>query len=137
LVEHLWILYNHEKLQQKKKPNNEFIFFHHIHAGKLLVEAANDTNRVVRIEAYRIIIDVLSEFRPQEIKAVNKRQLHDEDDFTTCFLDLISTVDLERLKYSLDPEHLYEEAFDINADMMTQSIVPTNPDDDMNMLDCY
>lgn len=137
LIQNLWVLYNHEKLQQRKKFQLETIFFEHIQAGKLLVEAANDTNRVVRIEAYKVITSILSEYRPQEVINSNKRQLQDEDDFTTAFLDSVSSVDLERLKYSLDPEHLYQEAFDINADMMTQSIVPTNPDDDMNTLDCY
>lgn len=137
LIQNLWVLYNHEKLQQKRKYQPEAIFFEHIHAGKLLVEAANDTNRVVRIEAYEVISSILSEYRPQEVINSNKRQLQNDDEFTTAFLDLISSVDLERLKYSLDPEHLYQEAFDINADMMTQSIVPTNPDDDINDLDCY
>lgn len=135
LIGELWILYNHEKLQNKKKANEDIIFIHHIKAAELLVECAVDVNRVVRIEAYRVIDSIISEYSTK--KDEKKRRYDEQNEFTSQFLGLLYTVDMIRLKDSLDPEHLYQEAFDINADMMTQSIVPTNPDDDVNMLDCY
>lgn len=145
LIEKLWILYNHEKRQQKKKAatathdQQEKIFFHHIHAAELLVDSAQDTNRVVRIEAYRVISGILAEHTTIEAVAgggEKKRQLEEQDEFSIEFINKLQSVDMDRLKESLDPEHLYQEAFDINADMMIQSIVPTNPEDDMNNLDC-
>lgn len=133
LIEALWTLYKHEQGQNKKKTQEDIVFIHHIRGAELLVECATDVNRVVRIEAYRVIDSILNEHRPED----KQKRGYPQDDFTSQFLELLNTVDMVRLKDSLDPEHLYQEAFDINADMMTQSIVPTNPDDDINMLDCY
>jgi hypothetical protein len=140
LVYNLWILYNHEKHQSKKPSTHDDnnIFFHHINASELLVESAHDTNRVVRIEAYRVISNILSQYPSTDTQtAAGKRHLEEEEDeFATKFIDALRGIDMNRLKESLDPEHLYQEAFEINADMMTQSILPKNPEDDINMLDC-
>lgn len=133
LIEKLWIVYNQEKESRKRTPKKE-MFFENIKPAELLVECARDINRVVRIEAFRVISSILLEKEPKEA-ATSKREY--EDEFTSQFLNVLSGLDMIRLKESLSPEHLYEEAFDINADMMTQSIVPSDPDDDMNMLDCY
>jgi hypothetical protein len=89
---------------------------------------------VVRIEAVRVIEGILAEY---PLPASGKRHYQDQDDFETSFLDTLRKVNMAQQKQTLDPEHLYQEAFDINAEMMTRSIIPTNPDDDINMLDCY
>lgn len=123
LIEALWRL--------SKEGKNEFI--RHIRGAELIVECATDVNRVVRIEAYRVIDSILTDYPVQG----RKRKFEHKDEFTCQFLELLNTVDRVRLKDSLYPEHLYQEAFDINADMMTQSILPTHPEDDINMLDCY
>lgn len=90
---------------------------------------------MVRIEAVRVIESILSEYHVNEES--RKRHHQEQDDFETSFLNTLRKVNMAQQKQTLDPEHLYQEAFDINADMMTHSIIPTNPDDDMNMLDCY
>ncbi|KAI7890041.1 armadillo-type protein [Mucor mucedo] len=128
LIEALWRLNGGEHEEKNG-------FIRHIRGAELLVECATDVNRVVRIEAYRVIDSILSDYPAQE--KGRKRKFEHKDEFTCQFLELLNTVDRVRLKDSLDPEHLYQEAFDINADMMTQSILPTNPEDDINMLDCY
>lgn len=84
----------------------------------------------------RVIENILSEYGTTTAEP-GKRHYHDQDDFETRFLDTLRNVNITQQKQTLDPEHLYQEAFDINADMMTSSIIPKNPDDDMNMLDCY
>ncbi|KAG1350294.1 hypothetical protein G6F62_003322 [Rhizopus arrhizus] len=117
LIEQLWYLYEHEKQQQKKRECKvewkEVIFFHFIHADELLIQAANDTHRLVRMEAVRIISSLMKKVERQE----RKRGL--EDEFVQEFLNKLSKVNIEQQKQTLDPEHLYEEAFDVNVDMMT------------------
>lgn len=130
-----------QKMDENKAPElintNEFNkFFESIRADELLVECGTDITRVVRIEAYRVISTILNQYQPT-MTETSKRLYEQDDQFITQFLNTLSGLDMVRLKDSLDPEHLYEEAFDINADMMTQSIVPNDPDDDINMLDCY
>lgn len=66
-----------------------------------------------------------------------KRSFADVDDNDQKFLQSLRELDLAKLEQTVDPEHIYQEAFDIDADMMTHSLRPTNPDDDTNMLDCY
>ncbi|KAI7908207.1 armadillo-type protein [Cokeromyces recurvatus] len=130
LIECLWLLYQHEK--------QEHDFFQHLQAGELLVEAAMDTNRIVRIEAVRIIESILAtDDKPSNHSTKRKFDQVEHDDFDTSFLNVLRHLNLTQQKQTLDPEHLYQEAFDINADMMIQSIIPVNPDDDVNMLDCY
>ncbi|KAI8987103.1 armadillo-type protein [Pilobolus umbonatus] len=137
LIESLWNLYHHEQ-QQQKRNQKDIIFFHHINAGELLIQAVMDTQRLVRIEAVRVIESILNGMDiSTEDSMGKKRPLDAENTFDTEFLELLRTANLENTKQTLDPEHLYEEAFEINADMMTHSIIPTDPDDDINMLDCY
>lgn len=101
----------------------------------------NDTNRVVRIEAVRVIESILKcQEEKYSTNSNSKRQFTEveaEDEFESNLLKKLMSVNLYEKKQTLDPEHLYQEAFDINADMMTHSIIPTNPEDDINMLDCY
>lgn len=136
LLENLWYLYKHEQQQHKKLDLEKNIFFHHINAGELLIQAVMDTQRLVRIEAVRVIESILGDSSSDDHSS-KKRPLNDEGTFDAEFLNLLRTANLEQIKQTLDPEHLYEEAFEINADMMTHSIIPSNPDDDVNMLDCY
>ncbi|KAI8877524.1 hypothetical protein K501DRAFT_230121 [Backusella circina FSU 941] len=140
LIESLWLLYQHEMHEQNKRTTHHIksiSFFHGIQPGPLLIQAVNDMQRLVRIEAVRVIENILEKagrLHEQRGKRMVDIELNDED---TAFLDLLMTVDISQVKQTLDPEHLYEEAFDINADMMTHSIIPSNPEDDVNMLDCY
>ncbi|KAL9539350.1 hypothetical protein MBANPS3_010310 [Mucor bainieri] len=136
LIESLWLLYIHEKQQNKRIQEHEHLFTH-IRAGELLAEAAVDINRVVRIEAVRVIERILSQYGSSALTTAQKRPFDDKSQADDDFIRILQTVNLAQQKQTLDPEHLYQEAFDINADMMTQSIIPTNPDDDINMLDCY
>lgn len=96
-----------------------------------------DTNRVVRIEAVRVIESILSRYASAALSTGQKRPFDDKNPADDDFIKTLQMVNLAQQKQTLDPEHLYQEAFDINADMMTQSIIPTNPEDDINMLDCY
>lgn len=99
----------------------------------------NDTNRVVRIEAVRVIESLLNS-QEDEPKLSSKRhfiEVDADDEFDSDLIRKLRSVNLVEKKQTLDPEHLYQEAFDISADMMTQSIIPTDPEDDINMLDCY
>ncbi|CAO0803180.1 unnamed protein product [Mucor circinelloides] len=137
LIESLWLLYAHEKQQSKRDQQAHDHLFTHIKAGELLAEAAVDTNRVVRIEAVRVIESILSRYASAALSTGQKRPFDDKDPTDDDFIKTLQMVNLAQQKQTLDPEHLYQEAFDINADMMTQSIIPTNPEDDINMLDCY
>jgi hypothetical protein len=141
LIESLWLLYQHEMHEQNKRTTDikSVHFFHAIQPGPLLIQAVRDMQRLVRIEAVRVIESILEQAGRLEINKIHgKRQADNElDDKDTAFLDLLMTVDISQVKQTLDPEHLYEEAFEINADMMTHSIIPSNPEDDVNMLDCY
>lgn len=93
---------------------------------------------MVRIEAVRVIERILSQYSSScTLSTTQKRPFDDKNQKDDDFIRILQTVNLAQQKQTLDPEHLYQEAFDINADMMTQSIIPTNPDDDINMLDCY
>ena len=61
----------------------------------------------------------------------------DNADKDAIFLEKLSNVDLEKLKITSNPEHLFQEALDINAEMMMHSLEPSHPGDDRNILDCY
>lgn len=154
LIEHLWHLYVHEKHEQKKRTNYvpQSVFFEHIQAGELLTLAvsntnrcpsnlhspiyfctplqANDTHRLIRIESIRIIESILKE--PLRDKS-GKRELEAEDEFESKFLDMLSSIDIKQKKQTLDPEHIYEETFDINADLMINRM--TKMTEEMS-LDC-
>lgn len=91
----------------------------------------------MRIEAVRVIERILSQYSTTISGSTQKRPFVEQDEQDDGFIKTLQQVNLVQQKQTLDPEHLYQEAFDINADMMTQSIIPTNPDDDINMLDCY
>lgn len=111
LIESLWYLYQHEKQQNKKRVvMNHVVFFHSIPAAELLVQSANDTHRLVRSESVRIIFDIL------ETKSKENNRF--EDEFDEEFITKITQVNIQQQKQTLDPEHIYEEAFDINVDMM-------------------
>ncbi|CEP11303.1 hypothetical protein [Parasitella parasitica] len=135
LIECLWLLFIHERRQNKKNQHRNHLFTH-IKAGELLAEAATNTNRVVRIEAVRVIERILSQYSIVSTTA-QKRPFVEYDEIDDELITTLQKVNLVQQKQTLDPEHLYQEAFEINADMMTQSIIPENPDDDINMLDCY
>ncbi|OBZ83108.1 hypothetical protein A0J61_08840 [Choanephora cucurbitarum] len=139
LLKSLHLLYLYEMQQNKKGQNKEengIIFFQKIEPAELLVEAVMDTSRVVRIEAVRVIESILSEH--DTVDKGSKRPYEDEmNAFDIQFLNTLKQIDLDRQRQTLDPEHLYEETFGINADMMTSSIIPKDPEDDINMLDCY
>lgn len=53
------------------------------------------------------------------------------------FINALGRLDMEKLQGALDPEHIFQEALDINTAMMTMSLDPKNPGDDRNILDCY
>ena len=80
---------------------------------------------------------LLSQYSTTGLGSTQKRPFVELDEQDDDFIKTLQQVNLVKQKQTLNPEHLYQEAFDINADMMTQSIIPTNPDDDINMLDCY
>ncbi|CEG74148.1 hypothetical protein RMATCC62417_09404 [Rhizopus microsporus] len=132
LIEHLWHLYVHEKHEQKKRTNYvpQSVFFEHIQAGELLTLAANDTHRLIRIESIRIIEGILNERLRDKS---GKRELEAEDEFESKFLDMLSSIDIKQKKQTLDPEHIYEETFDINADLMINRM--TKMTEEMS-LDC-
>jgi hypothetical protein len=46
---------------------------------------------------------------------------------------MLSSIDIEQKKQTLDPEHIYEETFDINADLMINRM--TKMTEEMS-LDC-
>lgn len=66
------------------------------------------------MEAVRIISDLM---KKEERREERKRGL--EDEFVEEFVNKLSKVNIEQQKQTLEPEHLYEEAFDVNVDMMT------------------
>lgn len=66
------------------------------------------------MEAVRIISDLM---KKEERREERKRGL--EDEFVEEFVNKLSRVNIEQQKQTLEPEHLYEEAFDVNVDMMT------------------
>lgn len=65
---------------------------------------------MVRSESVRIIFDIL------ETKSKENNRF--EDEFDEEFITKITQVNIQQQKQTLDPEHIYEEAFDINVDMM-------------------
>ncbi|KAG0167660.1 hypothetical protein DFQ28_005838 [Apophysomyces sp. BC1034] len=145
LLESLWQLHLHEREQRKRsksqtpsEQHEEQSFFYVAEGDKWIIEATNNIERLVRSEVLRIMEGILEQY-PHDVQIKSgKRFLEDEIDQDTKFLEALSTIDLQKLKQTVNPEHLYQEAFDINPRMMTQSIEPNDPEkDDVNMLDCY
>ena len=94
----------------------------------------------MRAEAYEIIRRILDEHameHPAIQKGDKKRTSQEDADKDGAFLEKLSNVDFDRLRITSNPEHLFQEALDINAEMMMHSLQPNHPDDDRNILDCY
>lgn len=84
---------------------------------------------MVREEAIKVIERILG--NPEEN---SKKRRYTEDEEDMAFMKQLDQVDLHHLKRTIDPEDLYQEAFEISPTMMTQ---PTDPTDDAHLLDCY
>ncbi|KAF7727087.1 hypothetical protein EC973_008050 [Apophysomyces ossiformis] len=149
LLESLWYLHVHELEQRKRSksqissdPVEERAFFYVVEGDKWIIEAVRtlttNIERLVRSEALRIVESILEGYAQDSQFKWGKRALEDGIDEDTKFLETLAAIDVERLRDTVNPEHLYQEAFDINPIMMTQSIEPEDPEkDDVNMLDCY
>ncbi|KAI9490173.1 armadillo-type protein [Zychaea mexicana] len=146
----LWLLHLHESEQHKRtrldrhKPESSEAeyqsIFYMLQGDYWIIEATTSTARRVRAEAYDIIRRILDEnqsaYAPIQ-RNDKKRTIQEDADKDTLFLEKLSNIDLEKLKITSNPEHLYQEALDINAEMMMHSLEPNHPDDDRNILDCY
>ncbi|KAI9266617.1 armadillo-type protein [Phascolomyces articulosus] len=148
----LWQLHLHESEQHKRTrtdhglendDTNEYQSTFYILKGDYwIIEATNAAQRRVRAEVYDIIRRILDEHitrinTPNQRNARKRVIEEDNADKDRIFLEKLSNVDLERLKITSNPEHLFQEALDINAEMMMHSLEPNHPDDDRNILDCY
>lgn len=85
---------------------------------------------MVRMEAIRVIERIMA--TPHAEEGGKRRHMTDDED--AVFLSQLDRLDLAHLKRTIDPEDLYQEAFEINPIMMTQR---TDPTDDAHLLDCY
>ncbi|KAG2218191.1 hypothetical protein INT45_006826 [Circinella minor] len=148
----LWQLHLHESEQHKRSrtdncsengDTSEYIStFYTLKGDYWIIEATNATQRRVRAEAYDIIRRILNEQSsintPIHQANAKKRVIEtDNADKDAVFLEKLSNVDLAKLKITSNPEHLFQEALDINAEMMIHSLEPSHPGDDRNILDCY
>ncbi|KAI8139279.1 hypothetical protein BJV82DRAFT_627849 [Fennellomyces sp. T-0311] len=143
----LWKLHLHEKEQQKRgktdQSSGQSVYqsiFYMLQGDYWIIEATHATQRRVRAEAYEIIRRILDEHAMEysTVPRSDKKRTNQEDaDKDALFLEKLSNVDFDRLRITSNPEHLFQEALDINAEMMMHSLEPNHPDDDRNILDCY
>lgn len=97
-----------------------------------------DTQRRVRAQAYDVIQQILRDYPHVSMqKGEHKRGFDETPSKEQEFINALGRLDMEKLQGALDPEHIFQEALDINTAMMTMSLDPKNPDDDRNILDCY
>jgi hypothetical protein len=80
------------------------------------------------------VIERIKATTPSEVDDRKRRHMTDEDGEDAAFMKQLDGLDLAHLKRTIDPEDLYQEAFEINPTMMTQR---TDPTDDAHLLDCY
>ncbi|CAO3622099.1 unnamed protein product [Cunninghamella echinulata] len=133
-----------QQYQQKKS------YFYILNGDQWLIATVKDSQRIVRWEAVQVIDWILSltnqtttttvqmnEKNSQKRTNENKSLEGEDDKRNEQFLNQLQQLDLTHIKQTIQPEHLYQEAFDISPLMMTQSIQPSNNIDDPNMLDCY
>ncbi|KAI8366071.1 uncharacterized protein BYT42DRAFT_588798 [Radiomyces spectabilis] len=146
LLQQLWEWHRHVQAQKKRQKSMDpkdhadyesLPFFYTVKGDDWLIEASTDTQRLVRAAALQVIQDILENTPTMSSQNVKRTIMEDDDDRDTQFLARLAAIDLDKLKQTVDPEHIYQEAFDINAHMMTKSMEPLNPEDDVNMLDCY
>ncbi|KAJ8658480.1 hypothetical protein O0I10_005833 [Lichtheimia ornata] len=143
-----WKLHLHENAQQKRTRTEddddaamatepESVFFM-IKGDHWIIEATKDTQRRVRAQAYDVIQHILRDYPHVSMqKGEHKRAFDETPSKEQEFINALGLLDMEKLQGALDPEHIFQEALDINAAMMTMSLDPKNPDDDRNILDCY
>ncbi|CDS04920.1 hypothetical protein LRAMOSA07450 [Lichtheimia ramosa] len=142
-----WKLHLHESTQQKRTRiedvdtamtiESQPIFFM-IKGDHWIIEATKDTQRRVRAQAYDVIQQILRDYPHVSMqKGEHKRAFDETPSKEQEFINVLGRLDMEKLQGALDPEHIFQEALDINTAMMTMSLDPKNPDDDRNILDCY
>lgn len=92
----------------------------------------------MRAQAYDVIQHILRDYPHVSMqKGEHKRAFDETASKEQEFVNALGRLDMKKLQGALDPEHIFQEALDINAAMMTMSLDPKNPDDDRNILDCY
>ncbi|ORZ00261.1 armadillo-type protein [Syncephalastrum racemosum] len=128
--EHLWDLHLHEKEQQKRNKTTDEAtldqsqsLFYLLGCDTWLLEATQNTQRLVRAEAYAILQRILSSkvSEVRQRKSTHKRQVEIMDEGDEDFLNRLDLVDMAALRRNIDPEHLYQEALDIDVREMTHS----------------
>ncbi|KAI8342708.1 armadillo-type protein, partial [Chlamydoabsidia padenii] len=135
LLDHLWQLKLHEKEQNKRHTSSNPLpsYFYTLQGDHWLLESVKDGQRMVRLEAIKVIERILATTATTTLE-VDKKRPFMEDEEDVVFMKQLTELDLQHLKRTIDPEDLYQEAFEISPTMMTQR---TDPTDDAHLLDCY
>lgn len=139
--------YSDQQQQHQQKKS----YFYILNGDQWLMATVKDSQRIVRWEAVQVIDWILSltnqtttttttvqmNDKHNQKRTNENENLDEEDKRNNQFLNQLQQLDLMHIKQTIQPEYLYQEAFDISPLMMTQSIQPSNDIDDPNMLDCY